>query len=626
MNLREHLTAGLTKAQEHGVGYKSLVRARGFYCNTHGVRQCEPITNPFSIAQLNAPVPMVGVSWPFPQLFVGRSVTLLADKTRVFSVATNWNLTQLTTYDFYNPTVPLAIPAGDSWQFVDFGPAWFLFNGCCVVFKTNASPKVFVEATTTILSGARFRGRLLIGGFDPAAFWSADWQAYFAETKAFHDWGFTLTHPGWNFVYWSSIGSANLLQFFDYDLAEQGKASILDADGGTAHSSARPLWLDEAQRNEQGFMPMEWPGSVLAFSSFNDKVLVCGTEGISGLIPYSSPFPTFGLEERVIDSGILGGCAVGGGAFEKLIVDENRQLWIVTNDLKSERLDGREHTVGLGTNTIVTYDEVLREYHICDGEQQFLLSANKSLTRVNHAVISLFQYQGEKLGFVINQECLNNGTFDTGSAYWALVAGTTWVAGAITFAGFNPHMQQLGSNMALQVEAGRTYELTYTLTMTAGDYFTPLLNATHGVHRTASGTYTELIVAPTVSSALAFWGMGAAFAGTLDSVSLKAKDFELVTEPFQSEGMDTLERVSFTGLTKKTVSVYVDYKRDMTETAYTRTSAMVPDVEWEVQPMVTAQEFRLAILAADQADIELDDIILRFRGKGKVSLKEWAEA
>src|SRR5574343_1332113 len=80
-------------------------------------------TFPFSSAVLSAAG--VVLDWPFPQLFLGRSVALLATETAVFSVnLTTWALTAVS---LVSPGGGAAtITAGGVWHFIDFHTTWIL--------------------------------------------------------------------------------------------------------------------------------------------------------------------------------------------------------------------------------------------------------------------------------------------------------------------------------------------------------------------------------------------------------------------------------------------------------------------------------------------------------------------
>lgn len=119
-------------------------------------------------------------------------------------------------------------------------------------------------------------------------------------------------------------------------------------------------------------------------------------------------------------------------------------------------------------------------------------------------------------------EFVTNGVFASDTAWtkgagWTIAAGVADAAGALNTA--------LTQNAASTLVAGRSYTLTYTVTRAAGT-ITPAIGGTSGTGRTASGTYTETIVAG-ATQVLAFTGTG--FTGTLDNISINDPAFGLPT-------------------------------------------------------------------------------------------------
>lgn len=105
-----------------------------------------------------------------------------------------------------------------------------------------------------------------------------------------------------------------------------------------------------------------------------------------------------------------------------------------------------------------------------------------------------------------------DGAFDeddswTGGTGWSVAAG---VATGTTAS------SDLSQTIDTELTEGASYTVTYTLTRTAGSV-TPKVGGTAGTTRSASGTYSEAIVAGT-TDVFAFTGAG--FSGTIDNVSL----------------------------------------------------------------------------------------------------------
>lgn len=111
------------------------------------------------------------------------------------------------------------------------------------------------------------------------------------------------------------------------------------------------------------------------------------------------------------------------------------------------------------------------------------------------------------------QSCVTNGTFatDTGwtkGAGWTIGAGVATAAGAISTA--------ISQTSPTTLVEGQAYAVKYTITRSAGGLI-PSIGGNNGVERTASGTYTEIIIAGSTQTT-AFTGNG--FTGTLDTVTI----------------------------------------------------------------------------------------------------------
>lgn len=111
------------------------------------------------------------------------------------------------------------------------------------------------------------------------------------------------------------------------------------------------------------------------------------------------------------------------------------------------------------------------------------------------------------------QETVTNGTFATDSDWtkgsgWTIGSGVATATGAISTA--------IEQTAAVTLVEGQAYSVTYTITRSAGGLI-PSVGGNSGTEQTASGTYTEVIIAGSTQT-LAFTGN--AFTGTLDNVSI----------------------------------------------------------------------------------------------------------
>ena len=211
----------------------------------YGARVHETVTVPISAGQLSTH--SVTIAHPFPQLFIGKAVTLLVTDTKVFTVnMANWTLTAVTLYNPASTGSTATISAGGGpWHFMDFGTTWMLFNGASVVFKSGhiVSTKTFVDEAITATTGCAFRGQGFLGGFNSVNYWPNAWVNYWNSiphsTAADSDWNLVPPSPGANWVSWSSIGGGDLLMnrmtpaTFNTSLSDQIIANGNFLNGGT---------------------------------------------------------------------------------------------------------------------------------------------------------------------------------------------------------------------------------------------------------------------------------------------------------------------------------------------------------------------------------------------------------
>lgn len=115
---------------------------------------------------------------------------------------------------------------------------------------------------------------------------------------------------------------------------------------------------------------------------------------------------------------------------------------------------------------------------------------------------------------------VRNGLF-TDNRIWSY--GTGWAAGTLQ-AVRTAQATQTDIKQPVTLVVGATYRLTYTMTRTSGSgALTPRFEGGTNVPataRTASGTYTDVLVAVTGNNTMSF-NAAAAFAGTLSRVWLE---------------------------------------------------------------------------------------------------------
>jgi len=155
-------------------------------------------------------------------------------------------------------------------------------------------------------------------------------------------------------------------------------------------------------------------------------------------------------------------------------------------------------------------------------------------------------------GLTLGPELVTNGGFDTDTD-WPKGTGWTISGGSLNASVASGFTDARSSDTSITL-AGRTYQLTFDLTVVSGGVRVFLGGFTHPTTITTSGTKTLVLVA-TSASYVAFvaYGSGGAFTGSIDNVSVKLLPGNHATQAtaaarptYQTDG--TLHWLSFDGV------------------------------------------------------------------------------
>ncbi len=395
------LTNGLRPYSEFGRGMDYLTQCKFLRPKKWGLRPCVTVDNPFAADQFG--------SWPFPQILRGSEVTLLAAATSIKTVteaSPDWTLSSaITTYDLADPSTEKAITGSDVWHMADFHDSWMLFNGTSVVIKTNKegmfgeTNKVFVQNVIAVQTGCDFRGRLIMGGFNPASYFSTEWDSVWAEwlDRLPYAIDTTLNDVNSNFVMWTTIGGGDMLNLFLPELAVNG---VIKEDVRTINTG---MFLDLWKQNQAGFMPMPWQGTVYVVKPLGNGVMVYGKDGIAYLPHVTEPHPTFGLR-KLAPFGIAGRGCVGGNESVHVLMDSSGVLWkIKAGEYGLQKLGYEKFFDDIvDQDVVITYDQSEDDF-IISGEDSssnalsYILT-DEGLGRSPQQVTSAFPLEGALLG------------------------------------------------------------------------------------------------------------------------------------------------------------------------------------------------------------------------------------
>jgi len=418
LTLTKMFTAGLRPEDRDKRNQEFLTQCKFAKPSSNGLIPTTYVTDPFNYNRLG--------TFPFPQLVFGKGTTLLchADSIQEIQDDIVWSLTDLTTYDAYDPQTEKAIPSGTQWHYVDMFKTWMLFNGRCTVFKLNQygmfgeNQLVLVDDQMLINTGAYYKGRAFLGGFDSQTFFNEQWRNILDRGIADAPYSIGMYEaPGPNFVFWSSIGGGDLLNLLYPEIATYG---YIKED--TSATFNEPLFFDSLKRNELGFMPMPWPGLVLSLRPLGEGLVAYGDSGTAALFSVTDPISTIGLKP-IAKVGLASRSAVGGNDSEHILVDAGGYVWRMDSQFKMTRLGFREFIYPmLGRDIAISYNENEDEYFICgtdyqDNKLNYILDKN-GMSETRQQVTSAKYQQGHLFGVADEPEdtetVVVSDTFDFG--------------------------------------------------------------------------------------------------------------------------------------------------------------------------------------------------------------------
>jgi len=256
--------------------------------------------------------------WPFPRLYIGKSVNILADNSNIYEVSSGWAKTEV---------LDLGTTVTTPWAIADFHD--YVVMASDVLIDRNPTTGLWsvVEPSSTMplfKTCCNFKGQLIGGNVN------SDWY-----------------DCGVGHVIWARPGSTNFLS---------------------------------DKRNAAGYMPMPFGGEVYRTLPLGDSVVVYGSSGLAVLSPISSPAPGFGVAVSY-DFGIASVGAVAGDDSVHVFVDEGGQVWAIGADGKVTLLDYKEFMDELtAEDIVVSHDPQQKKFFISDGTKTFLLATIEATT------------------------------------------------------------------------------------------------------------------------------------------------------------------------------------------------------------------------------------------------------
>lgn len=220
----EGLAKGLRASERNPRNAEALVTCFNLKPSEGALLAYEPITNP-----------LTGVSpdWPFPQLFLGQDIRILATATKIYELST-WTL----------GSAVATVTEDERWDFIDFGSYLILANGTKLCIRDYAGAWTTNDYTSNIprfSTGCNFNGQVVAGNV------KTSWY-----------------NCGSGSIIWSRIG--------EVDFTPDGS-------------------------NEAGFRNIPWEGEVLRVKKLGKGVMIYCENGIGVLFPFEQTFGFLPLED-----------------------------------------------------------------------------------------------------------------------------------------------------------------------------------------------------------------------------------------------------------------------------------------------------------------------------------------
>ena len=408
------LKRGLRRSPQAIINSFDLVELKNLEPTPEGLVPYHPVEQAISYGDLAAGGLIE--DFPFPQLFIGKRYVVLAGSSKIYLVNRydfSQPLIELATYDADNPSSTTTINEGGAWHFVDMQDSWILYNGTSLVLYTGKetmvgdSLKVYVKNNVNIEAMAYWRGRIVMGGFDPTTFWSSDWESFWNTwVKKVTDTGIATYFPyegsnvlmpmQENFIWYSQIDAGDFLFLFFPTLVNEGYLS-------TTYDSSKPYFFDLLKRGDSGWMALDGKGKVRELIPLGDYLIAYLDEGVVALVNMVDPDPHLG-QKKIYDFGVKGHAAAGNENVN-VFIDKGGNLVVLDASLKSKVEGYAEFLKPLREQEISAYYSPdprdltgFGLFYFCLSDQAYIY--NGELFWTEQVIRSVAYHEGATMGIV----------------------------------------------------------------------------------------------------------------------------------------------------------------------------------------------------------------------------------
>ena len=347
------------------------------------------------------------VDFPFPQVFVGREMILIAyeDSIKEYNALTGEE-TEFNLFSYTDGTTPATITSNDLWHWVDLGKLFYMTNGISTVFRDNTNydyenPSV-VKVCSDVVFGTlcAWRGRMIAGGIKPRHAWRPAWKTLlegYRENERLLDELKAMSYDlDESWVIHSTVGTSDLIRWLMYpDEATSGEVVV----GGVsidAYLDGRSPLQHALLRNELGFYKMPFPGKVLRVMPHMLGYVVYCEEGIA-LMEHEASISNFGMKILSEEVGIMSRGAVGGSEKRHCFVDTTGTLCMINSKGELNSLGYDEFFKPMKrTDIVVDFkdDPEDPEFYISNADRGFTLTT-QGLGEQFQSITSVGMFYGE---------------------------------------------------------------------------------------------------------------------------------------------------------------------------------------------------------------------------------------
>lgn len=336
--LQKEILNGLRESHVSSRNSGSLIDCMNILPMDQNLLAYEAATSLFDDEYLFDVIPPI--SWPFPQMYLGQTHSLLCFQTKIFSIDTSvssWNVVKV--YDFGSE------PSWDednTWHFAPFYDMIVLSNGVKMLWY-NPHNSTWEQITGTLTRPVMsticaFNGQLVGGNF----------------TSTYYDTDNT-------FLGWSKIG------YYDHTIDES---------------------------NVAGYAPMPFKEEVRKVMPFNNSIIVYGDSAIIAARPNGVNFEIKPLTKY----GIMSRDAIFGNEDYQIFIDESGWLRQITPDFQIKRLGYQEFFSPMTDGyPVIINDSTEDRHYISDGTNNFILT-QYGLGKGYQSIVSGEYIQGDFVG------------------------------------------------------------------------------------------------------------------------------------------------------------------------------------------------------------------------------------